>query len=156
MKQLWQSISKRNRRIGVIATKAVGNMWTAYIFTIWSILPSIIPRMTFIVQYVSQDIIQLVLLSVIMVGQDVASQLSEERHFVMLAKLDAKADEIKATVTEELAIVREDNEALRQIVAGQSDLMADMEEVVADLHKIASELHDLHIGGREHLKIEKK
>ncbi len=151
-----KAISRRNRKIGVFTTRAVGNMWTAYLFTIWSLLPSIIPRLTFIVQYVSQDIIQLVLLSVIMVGQDVASQLSEERHFAMLAKLDAKADEIKATVTEELAIVREENIALRQIVTGQADLMAEMEEAITDLHTIAAELHDRQIGGREHLQIRKK
>lgn len=29
-------------------------------------------------------------------------------------------------------------------------------EVVADLHEIASELHDLHIGGREHLQLNRK
>ncbi len=29
-------------------------------------------------------------------------------------------------------------------------------EVVADIHKIAADLHDKHIGGREHLKIDRK
>ena len=29
-------------------------------------------------------------------------------------------------------------------------------EVIADLHEIAADLHDKHIGGREHLKIERK
>ena len=56
----------------------------------------------------------------------------------------------------EIDLIRQESIEVRQIVEGQSDLMADMEEVVADMHTIASELHDLHIGGREHLKIEKK
>lgn len=159
MKKWIKAINVRNRKLGVLTTKAVGNMWTAYLFTVWSVLPLAIPKLTIIVQYVSQDVIQLVLLSVIMVGQDVASALSEERHFTMLNKLDSIVSDIDEKVTKELQLAHSETAELRQIIenqatmiASQSDLMAEMEEVISDLHQIASELHDSHIGGREHYR----
>ncbi len=85
-----KGIKKINERVGVFVTRLVGNMWTAYLFTVWSLLPLVVPQMTLIVQYVSQDIIQLVLLSVIMVGQDVASRESERRHDTQMSKLDSE------------------------------------------------------------------
>lgn len=54
-------------------------MACAYVFFIWSLLPLAFPGMTPVVQYVSQSIIQLVLLSVIMVGQDIANRGHEKR-----------------------------------------------------------------------------
>ncbi len=71
-----------NGRIALVLTTAVGTMWCAYIFAILALL--VVPQaiqgglLTF-VQWVSQTFIQLVMLSVIMVGQAILGQTSDRR-----------------------------------------------------------------------------
>jgi hypothetical protein len=71
-----------NNRIALVLTTAVGTMWCAYIFAILALL--VVPQaihgglLTF-VQWVSQTFIQLVMLSVIMVGQSILGQTSDKR-----------------------------------------------------------------------------
>jgi hypothetical protein len=71
-----------NGRIAVVVTTAVGTMWCAYIFCILALLvvPDAIKGglLTF-VQWVSQTFIQLVMLSVIMVGQNIMGQAADKR-----------------------------------------------------------------------------
>lgn len=71
-----------NGRIGLAITHAVGSMWTAYIFALIALLglPSALhPGGEGIVAWVAQTFLQLVLLSVIMVGQDVQARASDRR-----------------------------------------------------------------------------
>ncbi len=71
-----------NGRIALVLTTAVGTMWCAYIFAILALL--VVPQalhgglLTF-VQWVSQTFIQLVMLSVIMVGQTILGRSSDKR-----------------------------------------------------------------------------
>jgi len=71
-----------NGRIALVLTTAVGTMWCAYIFAILALL--VVPQaihgglLTF-VQWVSQTFIQLVMLSVIMVGQNILGLASDKR-----------------------------------------------------------------------------
>lgn len=71
-----------NSRIALVLTAAVGTMWCAYIFAILALL--VVPEaihgglLTF-VQWVSQTFIQLVMLSVIMVGQSILGKTSDRR-----------------------------------------------------------------------------
>ncbi len=71
-----------NGRIALVLTTAVGTMWCAYIFALLALI--VVPQaihgglLTF-VQWVSQTFIQLVMLSVIMVGQSVLGQASDKR-----------------------------------------------------------------------------
>ena len=71
-----------NGRIALVLTTAVGTMWCAYIFALLALL--VVPEavrgglLTF-VQWVSQTFIQLVMLSVIMVGQNILGQVSDKR-----------------------------------------------------------------------------
>jgi hypothetical protein len=71
-----------NGRIAIVLTTAVGTMWCAYIFAILALV--VVPQafhgglLTF-VQWVSQTFIQLVMLSVIMVGQSVLGLASDRR-----------------------------------------------------------------------------
>ncbi len=71
-----------NGRIALVLTTAVGTMWCAYVFAILALL--VVPQevhgglLTF-VQWVSQTFIQLVMLSVIMVGQSILGQTSDKR-----------------------------------------------------------------------------
>lgn len=71
-----------NERLAVLITRGVSTMWCAYVFAAlaFSSLPSALAshNPTVIVQWVSQTFLQLVLLSVIMVGQSVqASQITD-------------------------------------------------------------------------------
>jgi hypothetical protein len=71
-----------NGKIALVLTTAVGTMWCAYIFALLALL--VIPQaiqgglLTFI-QWVSQTFIQLVMLSVIMVGQNILGRSSDKR-----------------------------------------------------------------------------
>jgi len=82
-----------NGRVAVIVTGAVGTMWAAYAFAILALvaLPSAIrsgdPLQ--LVQWISQTFIQLVLLSVIMVGQNIAASASDKR--AEMTYMDAEA-----------------------------------------------------------------
>jgi hypothetical protein len=71
-----------NGRIALTLTTAVGTMWCAYVFSILALLvvPDAIKGglLTF-VQWVSQTFIQLVMLSVIMVGQNILGQAADKR-----------------------------------------------------------------------------
>jgi hypothetical protein len=71
-----------NGRIAVIITKLVGTMWCAYIFAGIALisLPAAIRGGTAtLVSWVAQTFLQLVLLSVIMVGQKVAAAASDKQ-----------------------------------------------------------------------------
>ena len=71
-----------NGRIALVLTGAVGTMWCAYVFSVLALL--VVPEaikgglLTF-VQWVSQTFIQLVMLSVIMVGQSILGLASDKR-----------------------------------------------------------------------------
>jgi hypothetical protein len=72
-----------NDRIGLFITKRVGSMWAAYAFVLLSLisLPAAIAsgNELLIVAWVSQTFIQLVLLPVIIVGQNLQARESEKR-----------------------------------------------------------------------------
>lgn len=87
-----------NERLAEIITSAVGSMWCAYAFAGLALisLPDALRagRMA-IIQWVAQTFLQLVLLSVILVGQKVQAKKSGDRaerrehfHQVTLQKLD--------------------------------------------------------------------
>ena len=71
-----------NGRIALLLTTAVGTMWCAYVFAVLALiaLPSALGGGLFpLIQWVSQTFIQLVMLSVIMVGQNILSRASDKR-----------------------------------------------------------------------------
>jgi hypothetical protein len=72
-----------NGRVALIVTTVVGTMWCAYAFAVLALvaLPSAIKSgdPLQLVQWISQTFIQLVLLSVIMVGQNISSRASDKR-----------------------------------------------------------------------------
>ena len=77
------SFGRFNTRIAVIITKYVGSMWCAYIFALISLvaLPAAIMSHDpiIIVAWISQAFLQLVLLPIIIVGQNVQAQASDAR-----------------------------------------------------------------------------
>ncbi len=81
-----------NGRLAMIITNAVSTMWCAYIFALLALisLPDAIQAGTAaLVAWVAQTFLQLVLLSVIMVGQKVAAQASDKQ--AMQTYKDAEA-----------------------------------------------------------------
>jgi len=71
-----------NAKIAVFLTNIVGSMWCAYVFGIIALLglrPALKPGGEGIVAWIAQTFLQLVLLSVIMVGQNVQSVASDLR-----------------------------------------------------------------------------
>ncbi len=71
-----------NGRVALILTTTVGTMWCAYAFGVLALiaLPQALQGgLLPIIQWVSQTFIQLVMLSVIMVGQNILSRASDKR-----------------------------------------------------------------------------
>ena len=71
-----------NGRVALILTTTVGMMWCAYAFGVLALiaLPQALQGgLLPIIQWVSQTFIQLVMLSVIMVGQNILSRASDKR-----------------------------------------------------------------------------
>jgi hypothetical protein len=95
-----------NGRVALVITTAVGTMWCAYAFALLALvaLPdalasgSLLP----VVQWLSQTFIQLVMLSVIMVGQNVQSRASDKRAEMTYEDADAILHEA-AQIQEHLA-----------------------------------------------------
>lgn len=76
------AITKFNAWIAVKITRVVGSMWCAYAFAAFdtiSLPAAIHGGSTSIVSWIAQTFLQLVLLSVIMVGQDVQAKASDAR-----------------------------------------------------------------------------
>jgi hypothetical protein len=71
-----------NAKIAVFLTNVVGSMWCAYVFAVIALigLPAALkPSGEGIIAWIAQTFLQLVLLSVIMVGQNVQSVASDVR-----------------------------------------------------------------------------
>ena len=71
-----------NGRLAILITNTVGTMWCAYIFGILALLSlpdAIRGGMAPLIAWIAQTFLQLVLLSVIMVGQKVAAAASDKQ-----------------------------------------------------------------------------
>lgn len=95
-----------NDRIGLAITKRVGNMWAAYLFALLTLvsLPAAIAtgNTVIIVGWIAQTFLQLVLLPVIIVGQNLQAAESEKRAIATYEDAGAileEAKEIQAHLT---------------------------------------------------------
>jgi hypothetical protein len=76
------AVNRFNTKVAIVVTTAVGSMWCAYAFAAFDLLslPSAIHGgINTIVQWVAQTFLQLVLLSIIMVGQNVQADAADKR-----------------------------------------------------------------------------
>lgn len=76
------AITRFNTALALAITKMVGTMWCAYLFAIFDLvaLPQSIKSGLFgIVQWVASFFLQLVLLSIIMVGQNIQANAADKR-----------------------------------------------------------------------------
>ena len=75
-------IQRFNAKFAVRITKMVGSMWCAYLFAAFDLLSlpaAVRGGISTIVAWVAQTFLQLVLLSIIMVGQNVQSAAADKR-----------------------------------------------------------------------------
>jgi hypothetical protein len=82
LKEAMQEVDGFNAKFALLVTRLVGTMWCAYLFCIIALigLPAALkPGGEGIIAWIAQTFIQLVLLSVIMVGQNVQSLSSDAR-----------------------------------------------------------------------------
>ena len=119
-------INEFNRRLAEKITSAVSTMWCAYIFAILALisLPAAIKTgdVVIIVGWIAQTFLQLVLLSIIMVGQNVSSAAVEQKinetHEASLGEFEL-AKEARSIANQELAelkaIAREIHQVLRDV-----------------------------------------
>ncbi len=88
-----------NERIGLAVTKRVGTMWAAYVFFGLSLvsLPAAISsgNEIVIVSWIAQTFLQLVLLPIIIVGQNIQAKASDERAIATYEDAGAILEEAK-------------------------------------------------------------
>ncbi len=91
-----------NGKFALLLTTTVGTMWCAYAFSVLALvaLPSALNGgLLTMIQWVSQTFIQLVMLSVIMVGQNILGKASDKRAEMTYNDADAtfhEAEQIQA------------------------------------------------------------
>ena len=115
-----------NGRIALVLTTAVGTMWCAYAFAILALVvfpEAIKGGLLALVQWISQTFIQLVMLSVIMVGQNVLGRASDKRAAMTYADAEATFHEA---------------EQIQAHLAAQDDAQA---KQIAELRQLLSESH---------------
>ncbi len=110
-------VGRINTRLALFITKAVGSMWCAYLFALLAIisLPAAISSHDpiIIVAWIAQTFLQLVLLPIIIVGQNVQAAASDARaesdHKTLLAihTLTAEVHDIAQQQTKMLKILEE-------------------------------------------------
>jgi hypothetical protein len=76
------AVNRFNTKVAIVITRVVGSMWCAYAFALFDLisLPAAIRGgPSTIVSWVAQTFLQLVLLSIIMVGQNVQAAAADQR-----------------------------------------------------------------------------
>ena len=106
-----------NERIGLWVTKRVGTMWAAYLFFGLSLvsLPAAIAsgNVIVMVSWIAQTFLQLVLLPIIIVGQNIQASASEERAIATYEDAGAILEEAKEIQVH----LSEQDKALAKLIA---------------------------------------
>lgn len=93
------AVQRFNTRLALAITKVVGSMWCAYAFAAFdciSLPAAIRGGSATLVQWIAQTFLQLVLLSVIMVGQNVQGAASDKRGEMTYNDAEAIISEVRA------------------------------------------------------------
>ena len=119
-------INEFNRRVAEKITSFVSTMWCAYIFAALALisLPAAIKTgdVVIIVAWIAQTFLQLVLLSIIMVGQNVAS-----------ASVEQKINETHEASLGEFELAKEARELANQELAELKIIAAEIHRVIRDI-----------------------
>jgi hypothetical protein len=112
-----------NAKFGLRITLVVGTMWMAYVFTILALfaLPDAIKQGTyFIIVWLSSSFLQLVLLPIIIVGQNIQAAASDKR--------------AEDTYKDAEAVLKEAEEIQKHLLAQDeviSEIMAHLQQIAA-------------------------
>ncbi|MFA6464022.1 MAG: hypothetical protein WCV55_03390 [Candidatus Paceibacterota bacterium] len=112
-----------NGRLALIITNAVSTMWCAYIFAALALisLPTAIEGGTStLISWLAQTFLQLVLLSVIMVGQKVAAKASDKQALQTYKDAEALL-EIQDEIHRLIKINNEQTEQIRNYIVKNSE-----------------------------------
>ena len=117
------AIQKFNIKLAEKITAGVSTMWCAYAFALIALvsLPSVISKHSLIdlVAWVAQTFLQLVLLSIIMVGQSVSSasveQTINETHAASLSEFEL-AKEARTIAEQELSELKEIAKEIHRVI----------------------------------------
>ena len=116
-----------NARLAVGITKVVGSMWCAYLFALLALisLPAAIKSHDpiIIVAWIAQTFLQLVLLPIIIVGQNIQAAASDAR-----AESDHKTLIAIHTLTAEVHQIAEQQTVILKILEGRTEKRNDTEE----------------------------
>lgn len=113
-----------NARFGLRITLIVGTMWAAYLFTVLALfaLPDAIKQGTyFIIVWLSSSFLQLVLLPIIIVGQNIQAKAADERAAATFKDAEAVLKEAEEIQKHLLA----QDEAIANIVERIEALMSE-------------------------------
>ena len=103
-----EHIEKINTKIALTVTYVVGTMWCAYLFAILAVLSlptAINGGIATLISWIAQTFLQLVLLSVIMVGQRIQSE-----------KTEARDEQDHQTIMSEFAEIKEMHNEIKEIL----------------------------------------
>lgn len=129
--KIEQEVAGFNQRLAVGLTRVVGTVWTAYTFAglaiigLLAILGVFSPIVALLVAWLSQTLIQLVLLPVIMVGQNVLSRKQELQADATFADAERACHDIDQVV---LHLNAQDEQILllTHFAEHQSDLISQL------------------------------
>jgi hypothetical protein len=122
------SIGRFNQKIATKITSFVSTMWCAYIFAAIALisLPAAIKSgdPIVIVAWVAQTFLQLVLLSIIMVGQDASSRSMQQ-----------KIDETHTASLAEFDLAKNSQEIANKEMAALKEITSEMHRLIRDIEK---------------------
>ena len=122
------AIAKFNQKLGARITSMVSTMWCAYVFAAIALvsLPSALKSgdTVVIVAWIAQTFLQLVLLSIIMVGQNVQS-----------ASVEQKINETHAASLGEFELAKEARETANQELHELKKITSELHTLVRDVQK---------------------
>ena len=113
---MWKKLSDFNDHLAGGVTRTVGTMWCAYIFALIALcsVRDNLHDMKSFIAWLSSQFLQLVLLSIIMVGTQYLNKASDERaqkdHEMIMAEFK-QLKEIHAELREEVKVLKEDRKA---------------------------------------------
>ena len=124
-----------NERIGLFITKHVGTMWAAYLFfglTLISLPAALASGNTLvIVSWIAQTFLQLVLLPIIIVGQNIQAKASDDRAIATYEDAGAILEEAKEIQSH----LGAQDEALEQLITRVEKLEAKLTVALGKLEK---------------------
>jgi hypothetical protein len=135
LKEAMGEVEGFNAKFAVLITRLVGTMWCAYLFTVIALLglgPALKPGGEGLVAWIAQTFLQLVLLSVIMVGQNVQSLASDARSSNTYKDAEAILDRLDIHTQGGLKAILDRLDEMAPVLAGASAGQASPGKPTAD------------------------